>query len=60
MTKAPTASHAVKVSLAVLWKVKIDHHIDTLNVDATGEEICKTITMPHQTGLNNQIAISIR
>ena len=39
MTETARAANAVKVSLRVLWKVEIDHHVHRLDVDATREQV---------------------
>ena len=39
MTETPWATDSVKVSLAVLGKIKIDDHIDRLDVNSSGEQV---------------------
>ena len=38
---APRAPDAVKVGLRDAWEVEVDDYIDRLDVDTTGEQICK-------------------
>jgi hypothetical protein len=38
-------THPVQVGLRVLWEVKVDDNIDSLNVNSTGEKICNTRTL---------------
>lgn len=39
MTIAPRATDAVKIGLGVLWEVKIDDYIDSLDVNTTCKEV---------------------
>lgn len=39
MAESPRATNAVQVSLAVLREIKVDHHIDSLDIDTTGKEV---------------------
>lgn len=41
VAKPAGATHSVQVGLGVLGEVKIDDHVDGLDVDAPGEEVCK-------------------
>jgi hypothetical protein len=42
VAKAAAAAHAMQVCLTVLGEVKVDHDIDALDVNATGEQICSS------------------
>ena len=37
VSEASTAPNAVKVRLCILWEVKVDHDIYSLNIDTTRE-----------------------
>lgn len=37
-------THPVKISLSILWKVKIDDHINSLHVNTSGKQICNRST----------------
>ena len=39
VTKAATAANAVQVGLGVLGEIEIDHHVHTLNVNASGKKV---------------------
>lgn len=39
MAVTARATDTMKICLGILWEVKVDHHIDSLNVDTTREKI---------------------
>lgn len=39
--KPPGAADAVKVRLGVLGEVEVDHDVHRLDVDTTGEQVCR-------------------
>ena len=41
VTVPPGPPNTVQVGLAVLGEVKVDHHIDGLDVDPAGEKVCE-------------------
>lgn len=40
VTEAARATNSVQVCLSVLGEVKVDHHIDRLDINTTGEQVC--------------------
>jgi hypothetical protein len=45
------AAHAVQVGLRVFGEVKVDDHVDGLDVDSPGEEVCKFANSARIAGL---------
>lgn len=39
MPESPRTSDSMQICLGVLWEIKVDHHIDCLNVNSTGEQV---------------------
>lgn len=39
MTESPGAANAVEVRLGILWEIEVDDHVDSLNIDTTGQQI---------------------
>jgi hypothetical protein len=39
MTVTSRTADPMQISLGVLWEIKVDDNIDSLNVDTTSEEI---------------------
>lgn len=56
-TGAMQVTYPVQVCLRILGKVKVDDHINSLNVNATGEEVCRQQSISYQVGQKKQCSI---
>lgn len=52
--KAPRTSNAVQVRLGILREIKVDHYVDRLDVNSTGEQVWMGHVSRGETGDRDQ------